>query len=960
MPYKIFTYADPYRIYETDFWNDIKGYPQLCASRTLVNGLLNVMGNHIESLLCPIDDIVGKRVFSAWSENISRRIQQYSEIGRIYSRWHKAAKKPLSDQYYEALVHNKDSMLDAVRLFIELGIDADSLDTGRLNYEHRLFVYLLKLIEGSRLFSLPKLPARADLIAHFAKQAEHELCEKKRFHEGKPDTKRYRKEIQIIKRMIESMEHWDGQHVVIHGIHQFTPLQLKLITHMDSLGMEVIFMYNYLPEYKEIYSSWEYIYQQFDAPIHHDENIKGYGAGKAFPKKGMAIADSLAMLCEENVPGGNVRIRRNYEHYKDERVLAFDNVSEYAGYVSDLFAAAEYKLQEEIPLRDRTVLENPISMSAVLARMDDVIYTANKDVDDLLQVYHPEYARNRHFLAYPIGQFFVAMYGLWNASNREIDIDYGLLRECVNSGIMTEFNSWQLLKTLMNLEPMFARISTFTEFKTRFQHYMDCYKQVDNSAKGSIPFSLGALNIYSSYKVPLKEIEDLYNAVCEINDSALILFGDVEADEQFQFATHFDRLKDFVSKKRSFLVSMEEKDLISKLLTRLDIITGELKDQARKGTLDDLRAGLYFFLKQKEEPVPDWFVKNFEQIDGDVLNSMEQDRPGRHRVYHFACVSDRDMSCKIDDLLPWPLSDFFIEKAFNPRDLSFQVYYSALQERGNFMRYALFYGLYFSRCETKISFVRHYEEESTDCYGMLRLIGLESKDEGTVGTDDNDLFSAVAPGKPVNRMAYVEEQMAAMMFCPYRYLLDYVLNPRPYFSGSFLIQRYFVNVLIDNTWKSIQNKNAAMVKGNLSRFVNQEAAKLKGFFPFFMDTEIIDLKKQAENYITASSKLFNGNHNYNPNHMELRKIFGMAKFYDEMQDLPMKHTYETFENLAEYENGKKAYSAHSIRAQGKDRFVKCALEYINSSEVNRARTGSWCVYCANKNICFASYVQARG
>ena len=80
MPYKIFTYADPYRIYETDFWNDIKGYPQLCASRTLVNGLLNVMGNHIESLLCPIDDIVGKRVFSAWSENISRRIQQYSEI----------------------------------------------------------------------------------------------------------------------------------------------------------------------------------------------------------------------------------------------------------------------------------------------------------------------------------------------------------------------------------------------------------------------------------------------------------------------------------------------------------------------------------------------------------------------------------------------------------------------------------------------------------------------------------------------------------------------------------------------------------------------------------------------------------------------------------------------------------------------------------------------------------------
>ena len=46
MAYKIYTYADPYRIRETDFWNGdvdhIKDYPQLCASRTLVNGLISV------------------------------------------------------------------------------------------------------------------------------------------------------------------------------------------------------------------------------------------------------------------------------------------------------------------------------------------------------------------------------------------------------------------------------------------------------------------------------------------------------------------------------------------------------------------------------------------------------------------------------------------------------------------------------------------------------------------------------------------------------------------------------------------------------------------------------------------------------------------------------------------------------------------------------------------------------
>ena len=82
MSYKIFTYADPYRIKDTDFWKDIKGYPQLCASRTLVNGLMSVMGDEIESLLCPLDDIVNKRVFLDWSENIGRRIQHRADFFR--------------------------------------------------------------------------------------------------------------------------------------------------------------------------------------------------------------------------------------------------------------------------------------------------------------------------------------------------------------------------------------------------------------------------------------------------------------------------------------------------------------------------------------------------------------------------------------------------------------------------------------------------------------------------------------------------------------------------------------------------------------------------------------------------------------------------------------------------------------------------------------------------------------
>lgn len=965
MSYKIYTYTNPYRIGQTDFWDEIKFYPHLCASRTLVRGLMSVMeSNEIQALYCPLDEIVQERIFSNWSKNISKRIQQYSELGKIYDRWHTIAdeNKRMCDNHYEAFVHNKNSMLDSIRLFIELGIKADSLDTHRLNMEHRVFVHLLKLFENDKMFSLPEMPSHKELVNLFIKQAELEKKDKlRRQKEGLlSDTESFQKDLELIDRMILNTQKWDGKHVVIHGIHQFTPLQLRLITHMDKLGMEIIFLYNYIPKYKEIYSSWNYIYQQFDAPIHHDEKIKEYKEDVQLQKPGNAIACNLALFCEENTNRVDVHIRSNYELYKDERVQEFDNISEYAGYVSDIFAEAEKKLLEKCPAREIPHQNRP-STASVLAYMSDVIYTANKDVDELLQVYHPEYARNRHFLAYPIGQFFVALYGLWNIEEKQININYGLLRECVNSGIMTGYSTEQLLKTLMNLQPLFEHISTFSEFDKKFSTYRKSYEQISKVSQGSVAFSLSTMNLYNSYKVSQKEIEDLYKAICELNENAKKLFGDMTVDEQFQFGKHFKQLKEFVSDKQMALVNEEEKDLISKLLVRLDLIQNELNDNDRKGTFDDLRSGLYFFLKQKEEPVSDWFVRNFEQIDGDVLLSRKQNVPGREKVYHFACVSDKDMNRKVDELLPWPLSEMFIERAYNPKELPFQVYYAALSERSNFLRYALFYGLYFSQCSTKISFVKRYGDDTTDYYEMFRLIGLKKVDAVSAGTMDDYPMATVVKAKKISVIKYEREQIASMFFCPYRYLLDYVLNPKPILSGSFLIQRYFINVLIENTWKTIKGRDQKFVEERLSQFVDQEAAKIDKYFPFFRKTEIIDIKKQAENYI--SSQILKEEQDkvreYEPTHMGFRKIFGGAEFLEDVQKLPVEHAYKEFESLAKIEDEKKKYSAHSIPKVENKPLIACALRYINESDTNLEHVGSWCTYCSDNNICLRSYAENR-
>lgn len=631
MPYKIYTYADPYRISQTDFWEEIKRYPHLCASRTLVRGLLSVIPeSEVQALFCPLDAIVNDRIYADWSQNISRRIQQYSEIGRIYSKWHKQSPEKFGDERYEAFEHNKNSMLDSIRLFRELGIRSNSLDAKNLNIEHKTFVYLLKVAEGSPLFALPQSPDWKQIKNIFEEQAVAEKKAKQERHENGigPDKGSYQQEIELYERMINYTKQWDGKHIVVHGIHQFTPLQLRFLTYLDKLGVEIIFLFNYLPEFKEIYSSWNYIYQQFDAPVHHDSLIPSYVPSMDFPRSGSAIAVNLALLCEENIRNDDPRIKKNYARYKDERILEFDNISEYAGYVSDIFSQAVKEIQEQSE-ESRISYKNK-GTASVLARMNDVIYTANKDVDELLQVYHPEYARNRHFLAYPIGQFFVALYSLWNMNEGQIDIDFGLLRTCVNSGILTGYNSERLLKTLMNVEP-------------RFLNYKQQYK--------SALVPLRQINMYNDNKVTLDDISVLYSAICELNKSATMLFGETGTNEQFRFGEHFRRLQRFVDEKKNALANEAEKDIIFKLLERLNAIQNQLNMEDQKGTLDDLRSGLYFFLKQKEEPVSDWFVRNFEQIDGDVLLSKKQNKPGKEKTYHFACVSDKDMNRTVDERL---------------------------------------------------------------------------------------------------------------------------------------------------------------------------------------------------------------------------------------------------------------------------------------------------------------------
>mgnify|MGYP000435364814 CR=1 FL=1 len=87
MPYKIYTYADPYNLDKADFWNEISSLPHFCGARTLVNGLKDVLGDSIKGLVCNLDALINHDdIDKSWTGNIGLRLQQYSALSSYFKR----------------------------------------------------------------------------------------------------------------------------------------------------------------------------------------------------------------------------------------------------------------------------------------------------------------------------------------------------------------------------------------------------------------------------------------------------------------------------------------------------------------------------------------------------------------------------------------------------------------------------------------------------------------------------------------------------------------------------------------------------------------------------------------------------------------------------------------------------------------------------------------------------------
>jgi len=952
MPFKVYTYADPYKLDQCHFWPEIISVPHLCVAQTLANAIRDMYGKNLRALVCPINNLL-KHAYGDWFGNVHRQLRQHGALTEMLSA--ALRKGNIKNALHKSFRHNKRDVLEAIRLFVELGIDPLKLTKGNFSPEQSYFIDLLQQLGVDPMedaFALSDIQDTESLRQSFVTTAEYERNARLvRLEEWvqQAHSRRDQEALHAAERVIaDTNTHYDqlGERfqscpikVVIHGIHQFTPLQLRLVQRMDELGIEIIFMFNYQEQHAATYSTWQRVYRPFGVEPHADLNLTHFTP--SVNCRGHDLAVAMSSLLEGTYsPQARSALQQLIQDNADPLFIEYANTMEFSNSVSELFRQAQ-----------------AIDAHNPLFAMREQVYSASRSIHEILRVSNPEYTGERHLLAYPVGQFFVSLYRMWNHESQQLTLDKSRLLECLGSGLLQSGSSERLLRIHNTACLCYEDVKSFSDFVARMELYRTSFSKVNGEKPFPNQMDLRRLSIYDEELLSLDDLLLLSSAVTELNSLAVSLFEPAgESGEYILLKQHFDRLEEFLQQGLTSLVQKEEAQLIKELLDRLN---SNQHDDTMRSTMNDLRDGLYFYLRQQAREQDRWIVRNFEQIDGDILRSRAQHREAIAKnqpsiLYHFAYLSDKNMNKAPDDLLPWPLTDKFIREAYFPSDIAFQVYHTALSEYSHFLRYALFYGLFYNDCDVRLSYVKKEGRDLTQPYFILQCMGIDPTPKSfKISTGDIIRLEAPSSPLPSTAMRTVWPQAMTFYLCPYRYFLDYVLERHPALNDKFSITAFYVNILIRAGWERVAKQpysaGCRVVRAELER-VN---ATMIRFFPYMRNVnDNYDLISQAENYVIHRLREGAVFSPYDAVHMDVRLQFKKAVYTLEIDE--WNHPDKYCHSLVDIENGKTKVSVYKVQRSVQAPLCQAISDYLEHDRrcINPAE---WCHYCPHKAICFTLY-----
>lgn len=877
MGIRIYTYSNPYEIDCEFFWDEIKECAHFCVSQTMVNGM-----NQTYPLLksrqttSTIRTLVNA-LYEDW-EDINTNVRQIMEVDNAISEldYHGSSLENVK----RSLLFNTKSIVSCIRMFKELGIDSRFMSKKELNIDQQYLVELYK-----------KIDSRKNSSFYFERVEKRDIIEKAIdkaliYHKKNVDLSRI-----------------DRNRIVIHGIHQFTPVMLCAIEDISKYK-EVILLFNYQKQYASVYDTWMNIYSIFDLPI-NNQSVNQFVPMPLLVNsyKSNLLADYIGHL-------SNGEFIEKNKVLNDIEVIEFDNTTEFANYVARLFDRA------------KKACERQANVKTPLTFMEEQLYSASGKVNDILRAYFPDQFGERHFLDYPIGHFFVSTTNMWDSENRLVKVDnFSDIKECLNSGIISESIPGQLVSTFNMIEPYIEKETTIEGINNKINQLIkNANKKHEDKDK------VGYFTVEMSF------LQELKKALSELEKIIHSFFDDFD-DGTDNFSRFYKRIRKFIISRVGDLNELDDEmhSVIGRLLERL-----EKSDLPETGTFNSLKHTMSYYLSQDENTArgAHWIVRNFDQIDGDILRSASQNP--EKVCYHFCCLSDKDMCSGKDERLPWPLDIKFFEYSYQALDLKYQVFLKSKMEYRNFKRYALLYGLEFNRVNCKLSYVRTEENTENDLFYMLTLLGVKIRKYSSFNVSNYlEPLSIESNEKEINEAIELisSEDRKKLKLCPYRFALEGIEQGRTIFRDRFLIHTYLKILISNRTKRELNGKpyNDETIRKTIQEQYDVIETRFR-ISDELEKTQIISaVYKDIYGFINYMKK-FNKNKNVFPiisssmgQEMGLREIFLNISLKEIKED-------PSDEDLKKIIEEKKFYCIH----------------------------GKHCMYCASKDICLEHGAYAGG
>ena len=883
MPIVIYTYHDPYKIDQEPYWNEIKNCPYFCSAQTLVNGLrIHYKGKFDGGRVSTVKTLTNS-LYEDWASP-AWIVKQHTDIdniihGRLSTEFTEEERKNISS----AFLFNRDDVFTSIRTLFELNVDINTVLRDKLTKEQEYILDIYKKILSSDL--------RADFFL------ANSLSEEE-INAG------LQKAMTAIQNDYDSSDVDTGT-VVIHGMHQFTPIALRAIDELQKYK-NVILLFNYQKQYKNVYQTWFDIYSAFDCKIVDYDRAEFFPTDSASVSyKGNLLADQLGKLI--NGQKKAITVGEPYE------IMEFDNMTEFAGYVADIFEEAERK-----------------DPSKPMHYMREQIYAADSSANDILKIYFPEQFGERQFLNYPIGHFFIAIADMWDSEKNEILItDINDVRECLSANILTEDTPGELISIFGRIQALFDGCASIKQMRKRLKSLKKNIKYLTD------PDEQEYTSHISYYSISKDEIEKIDRAFEDLEDIASHFYEDFE-NKANNFKEFYRKLKNYLQSDilEDRELSEEFADILKRVLMRLEeveYINASASFECLKSTMS-----IYLLQETKLGKSANWIVRNFEQIDGDILRSGHEDP---NIIYHFACLEDEDLSAVKRAEFPWPLNEDFFEVAQNPVDWKYQVYVKCCNEYRNFKRYALLYGLEFNRAKFKLSYVKHDGDKEREPYYLLKMLGIKKKkylaSKISRILEDSSEIGIAAEGTG----NYDSYDYYRFRICKYRFLMETLVEGNTVYKDNFLLLKY-MEVMLENAIKE-EMQGKPISEAILIQKLNDEYDELKKYFPFAQNVNRMDVITNIRNrLVKGKSKRFSFLSSEDRRYMMIRELF-IHKKLENAKSAGVDIMNDKFPNV----------SLERIKIDLAEKKLK-DIDY----EVN---VDAWCQFCSNRELCTAYYCRSR-